>query len=236
MEYSKPDPENDARHAAHVERILAKRKAAAVASEAEAGVKEKEDKICPNCNENNGCGEKIDFKFIEAREGGMELIANVPDPKGSKSGVTISVGFDLGARNKNDLERLNLDADLIKKLEPYLSMKKLVADEYLKEHPLSITQEQAEQIYINNKAQATKRLINKYNADSNVKFNCIPSQAQTVITSVEYQYGSAKHETKNFWRQVTGQQWQEAYDNLMDFKDPYPSRRKIEAQKLKELL
>ena len=264
-ENSKPDPENDARHAAHRERILAKRRAAAEAEQAEstqqqamlaptlaaglaaassavaasedqAEAKEKEDKICPNCHKNNDCGEKIDFEFIEAREGGMELIAYVPFKRKSNSGVTISVGFDLGARNKNDLKRLNLNDDLIKKLEPYLGMKKLVADEYLKKHPLSITQEQGELIYINNKTQATKRLIDKYNADSNVKFNCIPSQAQTVIASVEYQYGSAKKGTKNFWRQVTEQSWQEAYDNLMNFQDDYAPRRILEAKLLKEIL
>ena len=50
-----------------------------------------------------------------------------------------------------------------------------------------------------------------------------------MITSVEYQYGSAKTETKNFWAQVTTQDWSAALGNLDNFQDSYPTRRGKEA-------
>ena len=39
---------------------------------------------------------KIDFKFLSDLEGGCKLNGYVPNPKTSKSGVTIGTGFDLG--------------------------------------------------------------------------------------------------------------------------------------------
>ncbi|WP_298776052.1 pesticin C-terminus-like muramidase [uncultured Shewanella sp.] len=197
---------------------------------------ESTEDLCSDCNQHNDCAEKIDFDFIKVLEGGMELTAYVPDPKGSKSGVTISVGFDLGARNKQDLINIDLDIELIDKLVPYLGYKKEEAEKFLAKKPLTITKAQAEQIYLNNKVQATERLMTKYNSDSNVKFNCIPYQEQTIIASVEYQYGSSKIKTPNFWRQVTNQDWKSAHTNLMNFRDDYRSRRELEAEMLKEIL
>ncbi|WP_299004859.1 pesticin C-terminus-like muramidase [uncultured Shewanella sp.] len=210
--------------------------AAGTASASNESDNETAEDLCPDCNQDNDCGEKIDFDFIKILEGGMELTAYVPDPKGSKSGVTVSVGFDLGARNRQDLINIDLDIELIDKLVPYLGYKKEEAKKFLARNPLKITKEQAEQIYFNNKAKATSRLMTKYNADSDVKFHCIPSQAQTVIASVEYQYGSSKIKTPNFWRQVTNQDWESAYANLMNFRDDYRSRRELEAKMLKEIL
>ncbi len=40
--------------------------------------------------------DKIDYKFLSDREGGRKLLGYVPHGGGSKSGVTIATGFDLG--------------------------------------------------------------------------------------------------------------------------------------------
>lgn len=67
---------------------------------------------------------KINYNFLSDREGGQKLLAYVPDSKGSKSGVTVATGFDLGQRNEADLKRLKLSKILIDKLKPYLGITK----------------------------------------------------------------------------------------------------------------
>ena len=54
----------------------------------------------------------IDFNFISKLEGGRTTKGYVPDPEGSRSGVTIATGVDLSQMGENDLSRLNLPPDL----------------------------------------------------------------------------------------------------------------------------
>ncbi len=75
------------------------------------------------------CKLSIDHEFIGELEGSRKK-GYVPDPKNSKSGVTIATGFDLGARNIVDLRKLELPSDLITKLTPYLGMKKFEAESF----------------------------------------------------------------------------------------------------------
>ena len=181
-----------------------------------------------------GGKEGIDYDFISSKEGGLTTVANVPDAENSESGVTISAGFDLGARNKSDLEGLGLSESLIEKFDEYLGRQGVEAEEYLKENPLSITISEAKEIYTKVKEQSTTKLTNRFNNDSSVNFSDIPSEWQTVITSVEYQYGSAKAKTPTFWGQVTTQNWDSALSNLDNFGDRYPTRRKSEAAYIRE--
>ncbi len=68
--------------------------------------------------------ENIDWNFIAKEEGKRILKGYVPLPDKSKSGVTIASGFDLGQHNESDLKGLKLSAALMKKLKPYLLLKK----------------------------------------------------------------------------------------------------------------
>jgi hypothetical protein len=179
---------------------------------------------------------KIDYDFIHSLEGGMILNGYVPEPETSQSGVTISVGFDLGARNLSDLNRLGLNTSLVSKLTPYLGKKKSEADRFVRNNPLSVTLGEANEIYLAVKKQSTEELIRKYNAESSVDFESLPKEAQTVIASVEYQYGSLKVSTPALWEQVVNQEWQDAYENLLDFGDAYITRRRKEAEYLKGML
>ena len=53
------------------------------------------------------------------------------------------------------------------------------------------------------------------------------------VVLVRYQYGTnLAKATPNFWKQIVGCQWQAAYNNLMNFGDAYPSRRRLEAAEL----
>ncbi|WP_259271153.1 pesticin C-terminus-like muramidase, partial [Klebsiella pneumoniae] len=62
------------------------------------------------------------------------------------------------------------------------------------------------------------------------KFSSLPLNTRTAIVSVAYQYGTnLASATPNFWSQVTNGQWQEAINNLNNFGDAYPTRRRSEA-------
>src|SRR5215510_13912332 len=90
--------------------------------------------------------ENIDYNFLSAREGGCITTGYVPNPTGSKSGVTLATGFDLGARTEADLTRLGLSSSLVAKLKPYLGKKGSDAVDALKNAPLSVTLPEARQI------------------------------------------------------------------------------------------
>lgn len=182
------------------------------------------------------CTPKINFQFIGELEGGVKTTAYVPDPENSQSGVTVSVGFDLGARNINDLNRLGLNKELVEKLKPYLLIKKEVAVEFLNKNPLVLTKAEALEIYDRVKEQATSSLVKKYNEDSKLCFSCLPEQAQTVIASVEYQYGSARERTPKFWNRAIKNNWSTMIEELRAFGDRYPTRRNREADYLESIL
>lgn len=178
----------------------------------------------------------IDYDFIGDLEGSTNT-GYVPDPETSNSGVTVAVGFDLGARSEQDLNDLGLSSDLVDKLKPYLGLKKQAAVDALAASPLTITDDEADEIEEAVRESETDRIVNAYNAStSTVDFEDLPSEAQTVIASVGYQYGDLATRTPNFWTQATSQDWQGMYDNLLDFGDDYPTRRGKEADLLHGIL
>jgi hypothetical protein len=179
----------------------------------------------------------VDWDFIAAREGAL-LNGYVPrDASGNpdaNSGVTIAVGFDLGGRTVASLQALGLDPTLVALLTPYLGLRGAAAQSSLTANPLSITTAQRDEI----DAEAFNTYYNavaaNYNAAAGgVQFQPLAQGAQTAIVSVAYQYGTnLAHATPNFWKQVTGCEWQAAYNNLMNFGDAFPSRRRLEAAQL----
>ena len=84
---------------------------------------------------------KVDWNFISEQEDALKTLeAVVPMPEKSESGVTVSTGYDLGARKAEDLKRL--PKSLQEKLIPYLGLKKEKAVEFLKLNPLKLTDEE----------------------------------------------------------------------------------------------
>ena len=143
--------------------------------------------------------------------------------------VKVVPGFDLGARNVNDLQALELEPSLIKLLSAYMGLQGMQALRYLEQHPLLITDANAKAINSAVKRGLIESLIAKYNADAKVSFAAIPAKWQTVIASVEFQYGSLQKKCPSYWRCVTKPDWQEAIAELRDFGDRYTTRRKKEA-------
>ena len=167
----------------------------------------------------------IDWKFISDREGSRILSGYVPDAKGSKSGVTIATGFDLGARNLADLK--GLPKAIIDKLKPYLGIKGAQAQEVAKD--LSITDAEAQTIDEFSKTEAVDRLKAKWQAATGESFDDLPKHKATVVASVAFQYGDLESQTPNFWRQITKDDWNAAEKNLRNFGDNYSTRRNLEA-------
>jgi len=175
----------------------------------------------------------IDFNFIMEQEG-FETEGYVPEPASSNSGVTIASGFDLGARNANDLK--GLPKDIVKTLTPYLGLKGMEAQNFLDNKELIITKDQANTINEFAKKEAVRNLKTKWERATKTSFDKLPKEKATVLASVAFQYGDLESQTPNFWNQTTNNQWMEAYNNLLNFGDIYKSRRKREAEYLKAAL
>lgn len=182
--------------------------------------------------------EKIDYKFLSDLEGGNKTTGYVPAASISNSGVTVAIGFDLGQRSESDLRALNLDVQLTNKLKPYLGIKGINAQTLLKKSPLTITLNQAEAINKAVKFSHISTLKSKYNSALGNKKNFIglPPQAQTVIASVSFQYGTGLSiRAPKFWKAVTSQDWLETIKILKNFGDTYPTRRGKEAALLEQI-
>ena len=183
----------------------------------------------------------IDYSFISALEGGRVLKGYVPNPGGSNSGVTVATGFDLGQRNEVDLQSLGFSQPLVTKLKPYLSIKSIQASKFLASNPLTITQLEAETIDKAVKAGQVRQLQSLYSGAPNNKaklaFSSLPGEAQTVIASVAFQYGTGLSiKTPGFWGAATSQDWKRTIEELRDFKDAYPTRRNKEADLLERIV
>lgn len=177
---------------------------------------------------------EIDFTFISQLEGGQKLVGYVPAASVSKSGVTVATGFDLGARNESDLKSLGITDPLLSKLKPYLGKQGKDAKDFLRTSALRITKLEADKIDKAAKSKIVDSLKSKWNAASKTKFNSLFAEAQTVVASVAFQYGTnLKTKTPNFWKQITACDWEKAIANLENFGDSYTTRRKKEAKLLK---
>lgn len=180
--------------------------------------------------------EQIDYAFLSALEGGSQTTGYVPAEGVSKSGVTIATGFDLGQRSENDLKNLGLASTLIAKLKPYLTAKTTEAKKLIDKTPLTITAAEAESIDKATKASHISAIKLKYDSASKTSFIDLPAQAQTVIASVSFQYGTGLDAaTPKFWKAVTTQDWTEAVKILKSFGDAYPTRRGKEAALLEKI-
>jgi len=170
----------------------------------------------------------INFGFISELEGGATCIGYVPDAKHSKSGVTVATGFDIGQRSSKDLHTL-LPNEIAAKLALFCQLKGLAAQDALTKAPLKITKHEAQVIDECSKKHFVNLTQQRYNQRSKVPFEQLPEQAQTVIASVAFQYGSLAKRCPTFWGFVIDQNWLAMVDELRNFGDRYSSRRHKEA-------
>lgn len=173
----------------------------------------------------------IDPKLIFDLEGfGTE--GYVPHSEGSKSGVTVGVGVDLGHVN---IHRMNLEKGLEAKLLPYKGKKGKRAVKFLKNNPLKLSEEEAMLVSQIAMVRYTTFVKNYWNSDSDVRWSSIPDALQTVVFSVLYQYGRPTRVPK-FWKAATELDIEGVLEELRDFGDSYPTRRNKEADYLERNL
>ncbi|MDR3045749.1 MAG: pesticin C-terminus-like muramidase, partial [Desulfovibrio sp.] len=75
-------------------------------------------------------------------------------------------------------------------------------------------------------------------ADGSSNFDKLPVQAQTVVSSIAYQYGTtgaATGKLKPVWNAIKVQDWETASNKLRNCNDGYASRRHVEAMLLDEI-
>lgn len=182
----------------------------------------------------------IDFGFISDREGGQRLTAYVPDAQNSNSGVTIATGVDIGQYKQSEINGWNIPASLKEKLLPYASpLTGQAAKDLLDQQqpPLTITKEEANALDSAIQQGKVDALVRRYNsATSGSTFAQLPTQAQTVIASVAFQYEYLPKSAPRFWSDVTHQQWQAAVTELRNFGDSYTTRRNKEADLLQSAI
>lgn len=182
----------------------------------------------------------INWKFIAGLEGGQLLTGYVPEPEKSRSGVTVGTGIDLGQMTVAQIEALGIPEALKRRLTPYAEKIKAEAVAYLKDHPLKLTEEEAEALDGAVKGREVQTLVARYDAAiaaNAVKFDALPIEAQTVIASVAFQYGtSLDKRTPKFWMAITSQNWKAAVDILKNFGDHYSKRRNQEATLLAKIV
>ena len=173
---------------------------------------------------------KINYKFLQHLEGKPSNFGYIPkDTKGGvESGVTIATGIDLGGQNAESITELGMER-MLKQLQPYLGLKGQSAKDYLRSNPLNLKSQDVKDLDLALQNQRVARLEKQFNNSSKVKFAELPSEYQTVLTSVAHQYYDLPKRTPNFWKQMTGGQYDKALGNLRDFGDEYGTRRNKEA-------
>ena len=126
----------------------------------------------------------------------------------------MGTGVDLGQRNEADIDKLDIPTSLKDKLKPYTQKTGKEAQDFLRENPLNLSGSEASSLNKAVKQSELARLQKAYNSESEVSFNQLPPDAQTVIASVAYQYGDLRKATPNFWKEVTNQDWQSAISQM----------------------
>lgn len=175
--------------------------------------------------------EHIDVNFISSLEG-TSLVGYIPKEKGvplGKSGVTVATGFDLGQRNEQDLRILGLNPQLVSKLRPYLGKKKWEADNFLRANPLTLTPKEVDEI---NKSVFIVKVRGIIREVGETKWQAMSRSLRTVLASVQFQYGSARSRTPNFFKRVLSLDVPSVASYLRSFGDRYRTRRNKEADYL----
>lgn len=161
---------------------------------------------------------------------------NLPNPR---SGPTYGTGIDTGSLDENTAKKmgLNTDTDLLDKIRGGFGLRGQAAQNYIDREKPTLTFGEADRLTRMATTYHLGKLIKAYESapenTNKVKFRDLPPAAQTVIYSVYHNYGAnMPNDTPNFWRDVTKQDWKATYEELMDFRDNNPTRRKAEGKYL----
>lgn len=182
--------------------------------------------------------ESIDWDFIGDLEGKGKTRGYVPTRGGKvldKSGVTIATGFDLGSRSERDIK--SLPESLQEKLRPFLGVQgqDVLSLPYKR---LKISPEEAQLLDRLAKETTMSKLKKNYEETTGEKFEDLPGEVQTVMSSVAFQYGGngIVKKAPKFWGQMVSKDYENALKNLNNFGDKYVTRRRKEGKLLSKYL
>lgn len=155
------------------------------------------------------------------------------------SGVTVATGCDLGQTTLTRLRAAGVPESALTKLTPYLGLKKFDAIAALARTPLELTLAEAEAIDNGHILQYLDLYVRKaYEADSGLKFDTLPTQAQAVVFSVCYQKGcgGVRKDWPTLWGMLCKADWAGASHELLTGFSQYKGRRTIEGKLLAQVL
>lgn len=165
------------------------------------------------------------------------------DPSGFRamgaSGVTVATGCDLGQTDISTLCGYGLtDEGLLRKLDPYIGLKKSAALQRLFLLPLLLTVTEASSLDLAVHGGYLARYVRPaYDKASRVAFDDLPKEAQAVIFSCCYQKGcgGVRRDWPKLWSYLTRQNWARASNELCHGFRQYAGRRKLEGQLLAQI-
>ncbi len=174
----------------------------------------------------------IQWNFI-ARQEGVRYVGYVPDPKTSKSGVTVGCGVDIG--HMTDDEFNALPVLLQNKIEPYRHLVGRLAIQKINSSPLMLDTYEVNTLNQIIFDKLSSELREDYNRAGGA-WDTLTDEQQTCIMSVAFQYGVLAAKTPKFWKDVVTHDWDSAIAELENFGDDYGSRRIQEANLLRGTL
>ncbi len=196
----------------------------------------------------NGCKPVgINNELLSQYEGGSHKKAYVPwsekTAKGNSSGVTIGSGFDLGQRKRPDeLRAMGLPESLVQKFAPYLGKKRSDAVKFLRNHPLSLSEDETNTLNRCILIDMGKKAIRHWDTEVAKQrktwpdapyFHEMNTDQQTIIFSRYYNEGQGwikKHPDihqsilRNDW-DTAGEQWLNQIQRYEDSKQGWKAGR-----------
>lgn len=176
-------------------------------------------------------------KFLSKVEGGQQLKAYPPPAKGS--GVTVATGVDLGQHSKEDLERMGVSSKTIQKVHKYLGKKDATARLALKEKPLELKKEEAEELDNAVKNDIFQTVDVKFKNATGQSLEKLPPEAQTVVKSLAYNFGkNFDKKIPTIWKAIVKKDWTSLQSLLQTtkWKQPELKSRRIQEAKLLDSL
>jgi hypothetical protein len=152
--------------------------------------------------------------IVSKFEGGQRLDAYPPPDKGS--GATVATGIDLGQRSIDELKSYGLPDDLVKKLTPYIGITDAAASKALKETPLNLTKDEADQLDEAVGGGIVRSVNAKLFKTSGQILDDLPEEARIVVESLAHNFGQ-NLDTKlpTAWKLINDKDWKGLHDFLI---------------------
>ena len=159
----------------------------------------------------------VNYDFIRIAEG-FNPTGHWP---GGNSGVTVGMGVDLKSKNREYFE--GLSEQLINKLVPFFGKSGKDAKDVASS--LVLTEAEAMLVTEHTKEKELRPLKRKFERDSGIPFDSLPSNIATPIASVAFQYGISNPEERygKFWEYSTNIDVPAMETELRNFRDNVPA-------------